>query len=228
MEIRERVRARRWLIVVLGVWLAPVAMLGQDAPFDGGPAEVRLGGPAQVQGGGTMSLDVIVDLTGMTGTCGQDITTAVLNGYTIPVGFDSNTVTYLGADACNDPYFSSAPTATDAITANALGEVTITSTQTDATAPTGEICVARLRFDVGTTTGMFEIEPDQPLALASALQNCPSGGTGGPGLIPATGSAFTFAITNPVPMMDEWGLVVFVLLIAGVGHVVLKQAAGSG
>lgn len=143
---------RVMLLLALSVLLAPAVVFGQGAPFSG-PATVSLSPAAQnIAPGANFTVDVMVDLTGVTGTCAGAVP-AILGGYVIPIDFDNTQVTYVGVAACPTapPQFAVAPTATAAGTANANGEVAISASQADPTGPTGLICVARLTFTLSLT-----------------------------------------------------------------------------
>lgn len=146
-----------------------------------GPASVSLTTPSSaVVQGRSFTIDVQVDLTGLTGTCGANSTPLVLGGYQIPIDFTPARMTYVSAASCGNPVFNTAPTSTSASTANANGRLTIAASSTTQNAPTGKVCVARLTFQAGTTAGTTPVTPNGTagLSLSSAFQICGSSSAG--------------------------------------------------
>ncbi len=213
------------LIIVAGVVLPCVTLVAQSAPFAGGPAEVTLTAPGPATKGATFTVDVNVDLTGITGMCGANpAVPAVLGGYVIPITFSSPDLVFVAASACTSPQFSAPPTATDPVTANAAGQLTIAASQTSETAPTGNVCVARLTFNVQPTATSSVLTPTAP-DLSSAFQNCAGGGTGGPATIPTSGIPFA-AVLQAVPTLSVSALALFAVLLSVVSLVALKTSRG--
>lgn len=177
--------------------LAGPAMLGQAAPFSS-LAEVTLRGPVGgVQAGQTFTVEVNVDLSGITGGCSGTQVPAVLGGYAIPVNFNRTQVQFVSSSACSSPQFAGAPTTTDVTSANLAGRVSISASQTNQTAPAGNVCVARLTFAALDSPGEVIITTESSPSLSSSFQTC-AAGSGGPASIPATSRGLVTGISNEV------------------------------
>lgn len=187
---------KSFLTVILT--LAAASAFGQGAPITGTGRVSLFVAPALPPPGSSFTVDVNVDLTGVTGVCNTPVP-AVLGGYSLPISFTPAQTQFVSAAACTSPQFSAAPSATAAATANATGQVTVASSQLNQTAPTGNVCVARLTFQA-ITSG--PITPLTTGSLSSAFQNCTGGGTSGPVAIPYTVSAAGFGLSNPVPTLS--------------------------
>jgi hypothetical protein len=219
------VQVARALLTVGAIVIYGAPLAAQSAPFAGGPAEVRVIVPGSASPGTQLTVDVNVDLTGMTGVCGANSAVpAVLGGYVIPIAFSSADLAFVSASACTSPQFSTPPAATDPITANAAGEVTIAASQTSQTAPTGNVCVARLTFLVQPNASASFITPAAP-DLSSAFQNCAGGGTGGPAPIPAIGVP-TSAGVQPIPALSGGALALLAGLLSIAAVMSLRTLRG--
>jgi hypothetical protein len=194
---------RKTFFALLMLSAAPV-LFAQGVPFTGtGTVSLTANTPANV-GGQSFTVDVNVNLTGVSGTCGVS-TAGVLGGYEIPISFDPAQVQFVSAAACTSPQFAAAPTATAAGTANSSGVVTVAASQTNQTAPTGQICVARLTFQsVGSDP--TTLTPSGDATLSSAFQNCAGEGTAGPAAIPFTTTALNLLAATAVPLFSTTGM----------------------
>lgn len=171
--------------------LATTPLLGQGSPFTGS-ATVRLAaGSAQVVSGEPITLELEVDLTGMTGQGPSGSTPVVLGGYQIEVAFDAALVQFITASGGSAAGFGQEPTFTAPAQANAQGSVTLVASQTSSTAPTGNASVAVLTF-VSVQPGAATFSA-APLSLSSAFQ-LP---TFGPESIPGTGEELSITIEAP-------------------------------
>ena len=171
------------------------SIFAQSAPFSS-LAEVTISGPVGgVQAGETFTVDVEVDLTGITGGCGSAQVPAVLGGYAIPVSFNRTQVLFVSSAACDSPQFAAAPTTTDVTSANAVGRVSIASSQSAQLAPVGNVCVARLTFQALGQPGQTVIITEPAPSISSSFQTC-SAGSGGPASIPATSRGYVADISN--------------------------------
>lgn len=217
------------IALVAALLLFPAAsLLGQGTPITG-TAGVSLSGPATLPApGGTVTYDVNVNLTGMTGTCNGTVP-LVLAQYTIPVGFTPAVLQFASSAACTSAEFGAPLATTPAATANANGFVVINDAQANSGAPAGNVCVARLTFNVvGVQQTLLTPNPGglaPGLDLTSAFQNCAGGGTGGPATIPATSAPFTIAggeTVQTVPAADSVALSLLGLALAAGGWLLLR------
>ncbi len=197
-RISGRRVARRSIVAAAVMSLLSASVLfGQATPFSS-LAEVSLSGPlAGVQAGQTFTVEVNVDLTGVTGGCGGTQVPAVLGGYAIPVNFNRTQVQFVSASGCDSPQFAGAPTTTDVAAANSAGRVSISASQPSQIAPTGNVCVARLTFQALDVPGQMIIATEPSPSLSSSFQTC-AAGSGGPSSIPATSRGFVTDVSNEV------------------------------
>lgn len=202
---------------------------GQGAPFAGTPAPLTLvPSAANVASGATFTVDIHVDLTGVSGSCGASSPPAVLGGYVVPVDFDRTRLQYVSAAACNSPQFSTLPAATAPSTANATGQVSVAASQVSMNAPTGNVCVATLTFQTLPSLGATALTPDPSSSLSSAFQSCAGGGSAGPAAIAAAGSPATVTVTvNPlapsVPALNPAGLLLLALGLVAAAMLLLQR-----
>lgn len=181
-------------VVALMLGQAPAAF-AQSAPFSS-LAEVNITGPAgSVQAGEMFTVEVEVDLSGITGGCGGTQVPAVLGGYAIPVSFNRTQVLFVSSAACDSPQFAAAPTTTDVTSANAVGRVSIASSHSTQLAPVGNVCVARLTFQALDRPGQTVIITEPSPSISSSFQTC-AAGSGGPASIPATSRGYVTNISN--------------------------------
>jgi len=167
----------------------------QNSPFSA-PAPVTVTtSQTSVAAGSNVVVDVNVDLTGITGVCNGASTPAVLGGYAIPVNFDRSRLEFLSSAACTSPQFSNPPTTTNVANANATGTVSVAASQTNQTAPTGRVCVARLTFRA-SSSGTASVTPGGSISLSSAFQSCPTGGSGGPSTIASTATGLNVSVSD--------------------------------
>ncbi|HVT03015.1 MAG TPA: hypothetical protein VHL58_06515 [Thermoanaerobaculia bacterium] len=151
------------------VFLSP-SLFAQGAPINGTARVTLSASSSQIAVGFQTTLQVGVDLTGVTGqNSSGGRTAAVLGGYTITVTFDVSRVNFVSAAAGSTPEFPQ-PTANSSPNTN--GVLKITSFQTSPSGPTGVISVAALTFRAvapGTTT----VTASAPLAgdLSTTVQN---------------------------------------------------------
>lgn len=183
-------------LVAIATLLSSGLALGQGAPVTGSAA-VSLSGPATATAGIPFTVDVNVNLTGVTGTCGGTVP-AVLGGYVIPVGFTVGRASFVSSAGCTSAEFGAPLDTTPAATANASGVVAITDSHATSASPTGSVCVAQLTFTpIGP--GALVLTPNpagatQPLQLSSAFQaGCPATS---PTTIPFTVTPFTISVTE--------------------------------
>lgn len=219
---------RGQIVLAMVMFVLSLPVFGQGAPFGGAvPAEVTLTpSETQVVWGDTFTVDVHVDLRGITGTCNASTPDAVLSGYTIPIGFNSSDVEYVSASACTSAEFSSDPTATDAATANANGEVVLVATQTSQTAPANEnVCVARVTFQAVSPSYPTTLTTDLPgLNLISTIMDCPGGGTAGPAPIPAEGGDVTLEVASAdIPALSPMALLLLAFSLGVAAFVTLRH-----
>lgn len=200
-------------LVALIITVVPAALFAQGAPI-AGTANVRLSttAPAAIVGSQVV-IDVNANLTGVTGSCAGSVP-AVLGGYTLPVSFNNTQLQFVSAAACTSPQYAGAPTTTAPATANASGQVTVTASQINQSAPTGDVCVARLTFQViggnGTT-----LTPSTSGSLSSAVQTC-SGSPTGPASIPFTVTGVTLAPGTAVPALSPLTIAALAMTLGAV------------
>jgi len=215
---------RRTLPKSLFLSIAALAIAGtvfaQGAPFAGTPAPVTLTpSPASPVLGQDFTVDVNVNLSGVTGTCNAGSTPAVLGAYVLPIDFDNTRVAFVSSASCGNAQFGAPLSTTAASTANLNGTVVISDAQVaSSVAPTGNVCVARLTF-TPLVTGSVEMladETDGDFSLGSAIQAC-SEST--PAAIAGEGVLASFTVTEPsaVPALSVTGLALLGLLIAASG-----------
>jgi hypothetical protein len=175
----------RWLTAALLATGVAGAAMAQSAPFSS-PAPVSLTPSAtSVPAGANITVDVNVDLTGITGRCNLSPVPAVLGGYAIPVNFDKSRLRFVSSSACTTPEFNVAPITTTVPQANAMGQVAIAASHSSQRTPTGRVCVARLTFQA-FVPGTASLLPDiGGTSLSSSFQTC-GVTSGGPAAIPAT------------------------------------------
>lgn len=215
------------IALVAALVLFPATLLfGQGTPISG-TAQVSLSGPAILPPPGvSVTYDVNVNLSGMTGTCNGSVP-LVLAQYTIPVGFSPAILQFTGSSACTSAEFGAPLATTPSATANANGFVVINDSQASSSAPAGNVCVARLTFNVaGTSQTALTPNPGgaaPALDLTSAFQNCAGGGTGGPVTIPATTTPFNVLSSSQlVPTAGTLALSLLGLAVAAGGWLVLR------
>ncbi len=209
---------KKTLLVAFATLLVSGMALGQGAPVTG-TAAVTLTGPATVQAGIPFTVNVNVNLTGVTGTCGASVP-AVLGGYVVPVGFPVGRTTFSSSAGCTSAEFGAPLDTTPAATANASGVVAITDSHANSTAPTGSVCVAQLTF-TATVPGLLALTPNpagavQPLQLSSAFQaGCP---TTSPTTIPFTVTPFSVNVTEGnIPTLGFGSLLALTTALAAAG-----------
>ncbi|MEO8216428.1 MAG: hypothetical protein ABI718_05035 [Acidobacteriota bacterium] len=180
--------------------LCPSPVFAQAAPFSGAAPVTLTPSSSQIAGGANVIVDVNVDLTGITGTCGGTRPAAVLGGFAIPVAFDNKRLEFMSSDGCSSPEFTSSPTTTNRSLANSSGTVSVANSQTGQYAPTGKVCVARLTFR-GVGDGTAAMIPDlSGVSLSSSFQYCNGGfGSAGPASIPATVVGTSVNVSSPGP-----------------------------
>ncbi len=188
-------RSSQILAAGMTMLFATSSLLGQAAPFSSLAQVTISGAVGGVQAGQTFTVDVDVDLAGVTGGCGGTQVPAVLGGYAIPVSFDRTRVQFVSSAACDSAQFSGAPTTTDITGANAAGKVSISASQTNQLAPTGNVCVARLTFRALDVPGQVIISTEPSPSLSSSFQTC-AAGNGGPSSIPATSRGLVTEVSN--------------------------------
>jgi hypothetical protein len=136
------------------------------------PAKVSLEVPAKAKRGKTVTLQVIVDMTGVTspGTSQP----AALGSYVIPISFDRSLFEFVSAGGGETAAFGSGPASiTNAQSANVSGVVTLLGSQTASDTTTGVVRVANVTFRVvaekkGKSTLSVNAELGTPgLSLAS-------------------------------------------------------------
>ncbi len=187
---------KKTFLVALATLLVSGMALGQGAPVTG-TAVVTLTGPTTVQSGLPFTVNVNINLTGVTGTCGGTVP-AVLGGYVVPVGFPLGRAAFTSSTGCTSAEFGAPLDTTPAATANASGVVAITDSHANSAAPTGSVCVAQLTF-TASGAGPLVLTPNpgaapQPLQLSSAFQaGCPSTS---PTIIPFTVTPFTINVVE--------------------------------
>jgi hypothetical protein len=206
------------VLLTLAALLVSGTALGQGAPITG-TAAVSLAGPSSIAAGQSFTVDVNVNLTGVTGTCPGTVP-AVLGGYVIPVGFPTNRATFLSSSACTSAEFGAPLDTTPPATANASGIVAITDSHAGSASPTGLVCVARLTFQA-LAPGTLDptLNPgaaSQPLQLSSAFQaGCPSTS---PTEIPFSVSTFSLSVlAGNIPTLGLVSLAGFTLALALAG-----------
>jgi hypothetical protein len=167
-----------FLILLLGA-MGPL-LFGQAGPFSSN-ADVTLQFSASPTLGGTLTVDVYVNLSGITGS---GSTAAALGGFAVPVAFDN---TRLVLTAVNAPSGAFSPTDlvyTSLDRANARGFVTVINTQTGSGTPTGIIHAATLTF-TATEAGkvLFDVNSARTVHEGS-LSSTYTAAHGGPDEIP--------------------------------------------
>ncbi|MBK9966109.1 MAG: hypothetical protein IPP07_14840 [Holophagales bacterium] len=214
----ERFEMKKTLLVAFATLLVSGMALGQGAPVTG-TAAVTLTGPATVQSGLPFTVDVNVNLTGVTGTCGGSVP-AVLGGYVVPVGFPIGRATFTSSAGCTSAEFGAPLDTTPVAAANASGIVAITDSHANSSAPTGSVCVAQLTF-TASGPGVLVLTPNpagaaQPLQLSSAFQaGCP---TTSPTTIPFTVAPFTINVTEGnIPTLSFGSLLALTAALAAAG-----------
>ena len=215
------------IALLAALFTLPAAPLfAQGTPISGS-AQVSLAGPTVLpSAGATVTFDVNVNLSGMTGTCNGSVP-LVLAQYTIPVGFSPSVLQFASSSACTSAEFGAPLATTPAATANANGFVVINDSQAASGAPTGSVCVARLTFNVvGTSQTTLTPNPGgaaPALDLTSAFQSCAGGGTGGPATIPATSSPITLlGAIQAVPAAGRLALSLLGLAVLASGWLLLR------
>jgi hypothetical protein len=197
----------RWVCRGAALLLAVAAAGGvfaQSAPFSA-PAPVSLTPSSPtVPAGSNVTVEVIVDLTGITGRCNLAPVPAVLGGYAIPVNFDRNRLRFVSSAPCTSEEFNAQPITTTAAKANSTGQVSIASTHSNQLTPVGRVCVASLTFQA-TVPGSTSLLPDvNGTSLSSSFQTCGFTSSGGPTRIPATvtGTEINVGGDQPVGRMS--------------------------
>ena len=200
---------RKYLALI--IMLTGGVMFGQGLPFNqsGSVTLVPEGGSA---GSATVTIDVMANLAGVTGTCVTPVP-VVLAGFNVPVHFDPGKAQLASAASC-DPAFNSSFTSTTPALANGSGVVTVNAAQANPAAPTGNICLARLTFNMTSAQSQTTFSLDPALSLASALQNCGQG-TAGPAAIPVTlGANLVLPTGFSVPAAGTAALAALLILLA--------------
>ncbi len=187
-ESRRLRPAALLLAAALGM---PARLLGQGAPISGSASLSVSPSPAAVNVGGTVQVTLRVNLSGVTGEAPSGSSTpAVLGGYQIAVAFDKTRLRFDSGSGGTSAGYTGAPTYTSPATANANGSVTVVASQTDSSAPTGNVTVATLSFTaIGSGTASVSATP---LSMVSAFQPGPP--AVGPTSIPGIGGNTSVAV----------------------------------
>ncbi|MEO8216509.1 MAG: Ig-like domain-containing protein [Acidobacteriota bacterium] len=180
-------RAALALIFVGLTFASGHSIYAQGIPISGNAPVTLTPSTTRVNQGSDFTADLKANLTGMTGT-GSDgnLTAVVLGGYTISVSFDNSRFQFISAVGGTTPEYPTATlTYTTPSVANTSGSVTLSSTQSNANAPTGLVSLAVLTFKaIGSGSATFTPNPD---SLASAIKF--GAMIAGPARIPATAVA---------------------------------------
>ena len=201
-------------IFAITLFFGGVTLFAQDAPFAPSANVNVQSATVSTVAATNFTIDVHANLTGVNGVCNGNSVPAVLGGYTIPINFNQAQVQFVSAAACNSPQFNAAPTATAPATANANGQVSITASQVNQAAPTGDVCVATLTFTSVNGSGAT-FTPQNTTVLSSAFQNCAGQGTGGPASIPYTTTPITIPPSTGIPTLSQLALAALAIALAG-------------
>jgi hypothetical protein len=192
---------RRLAAIIVLLLLATPAILAQAGPFSG-PAQLSLTPSAsRVNITTTFTVELKVDLTGVTGTGpeGSQVD-AVLGAYTIAVAFDKNRLELMSVAGGSTAEYNDTPAFTTLGNANTAGSVTLSATSSPegptpppaGTTPTGLISVAQLTFR-GDASGLAALN-----ATASSLASAIKFGTNtvGPARINANAGPATVTVNT--------------------------------
>src|SRR5687767_14531190 len=113
---------RRLPLLVILFLLAPIGLFAQGSPIEG-TAQIGLDpSQSQVLVGSSVSVEVMVDLSSVTGQTGASTRgPAVLGAYVVNITFDRTKLQLTAVNGGSTPQFAGAPTATDLSNANANG-----------------------------------------------------------------------------------------------------------
>ena len=186
------------MLVSCGALLTGMAfqIMPRDIPSLNSTAKVSLEPPGKAKRGKTITMQVKVDMTGVTapGTSQP----AALGSYVIPISFDRNVLRFVSASGGETSAFASGPaTMTNVQTANTNGLVTLVGSQIVSDTPAGVVGVASVSFTVialekGNTTVGVNAQLSAPsLSLASPT---PSGMVSEPYRIAAAGQSSALKI----------------------------------
>jgi len=183
--------ARSVVLILAAFGAASPSLLAQAGPSSGTARVSIVASKTTLVPAQQMTATVWVDLSGVTGTNGGARTPAVLGAYQISITFDPAQLRLDTVTGGLTQQFAFEPTSTNPVKANAEGKTTIVGSQTDGSAPTGKVSVARLTFSaIGSGTTALGVTP---VSLSSAFQ-IPGYG---PVLLPATGSSVSVVISTP-------------------------------
>jgi|GEM_PF-1036630 len=138
---------RKMLTLVLVCLGSLIPVLAQAGPFSGeAPVYLEFTPANPSYADGTFTVDVYVDLTGITGA---NSVTAALGGFAVPVAFDTGRLALQTVVAgSTGPFIAGDFVFTDIDRANARGFITVVNTHTDSATPTGIIHLAKLTFQI--------------------------------------------------------------------------------
>ena len=186
------------MLISCGALLTGMAfqIMPRDIPALDSTAWVSLEPPGKAKRGKTITMQVKVDMTGVTAPGTSQ--SAALGSYVIPISFDRNVLKFVSASGGETSGFGSGPaTVTNVQTANTNGLVTLVGAQTLSGTPAGVVGVASVSFTVialekgNTTVGVNAQLSAHSLSLASAT---PSGMVSEPYRIAAAGQSSTLKI----------------------------------
>jgi hypothetical protein len=164
----------------------------QAGPFSGN-ADVTLQFSTNPTLGGSLTVDVYVNLTGITGSGGVS---AALGGFAIPVAFDNTRLLLTSVSAPSGAFSPSDLVYTSLDRANARGFVTVINTQTASGTPTGQVHVATLTF-TATEAGkvLFDVNSARTIHEGS-LSSTYTTTQGGPDEIPYDDLVYSVQIAS--------------------------------
>ena len=184
MRIAIGLRLGVLLVVVAVTGLFASTASGQGTPFGGTMTITLVPSTLAPPVGTNFTMDLSIDATLSTATC-SGIVPFVVGGYTIEMDYDKTKVQFISRAACPTAptEYLAAPTCASDISGNP-GKLTCSSDNgASETAPTGNVCVARLTFkntaaSVGSPAVLTTVSSGGTFGVSSALVfACPTLGT---------------------------------------------------
>jgi uncharacterized repeat protein (TIGR01451 family) len=170
--------------------------LGQAGPILGSAPVRTTPSAATPLIGDSFTVDVAIDLTGITGTSPSGIAPAAVTAFRIPLTFDNERLELTAVGPGTDPSFAAAGfDATSLAAANANGQMIIAASQTGV-APAGVVSIATLTFEARTAGAATIAADTSTVSLASAIQTR-SATLFGPAPIPVHGTGGGVVVQTP-------------------------------
>ncbi|KAA0256153.1 hypothetical protein FBQ97_05385 [Acidobacteria bacterium ACD] len=189
----------------LSALLGTAPLLAQGAPVGG---TIRLGLTPSAEAaapGASFTVDLTVDMTAATGTCGGSASVPVtLGAYNLGIRYDASLLSFVGTAACPSApgEFRGAPPCANNTRTPAESFVNCNAVNpnagTAATTPQGDVCVVRVTFKrtaAGAPARLSTLHTGGTRGIATAA----IGGCGGPVTFPAADVAGGEATVSSAP-----------------------------